>query len=384
MPDLTPRARVLAALNHQEPDRVPVALGGGPYGFVDELYFRLLDHLGLGGPVAPFRQGHNISYMDDRVLAALGVDTRYVWPGDSPSSPTRATDDPDTFLDAFGQVWRRAVPYFYAESGMLSGAADVADLDRLVTWPDPADPRWTAGVTARAQSLRQETDCFVVARMVTSHGVFQTACDLRGTAEFMMDMALNPDFAQALLDRVTATIDGLLDGYLAACGDAIDMIELPGDDYAANTNLLISPDMFRTYIRPALARLVATVKRHNPALKIMLHSDGLITSLLPEFIDLGIDVVHPLEPVPAMDLDAIKAEYGDQLAFLGSIDISHAMPGSVADVRAEVRRRIAQLAPGGGYVLAPANHLQADVPPENVIALFEAAREYGRYPIQTG
>jgi uroporphyrinogen decarboxylase len=382
MAEFTSRERVLAALDHQEPDRVPVALGGGPYGIVDDLYFRLLDRLDLGEPVAPFRQGHNISYMDDRVLARLGVDTRYVWPGDSPSSPSRPTDVPDTFLDAFGQVWRRALPYYYAEAGMLSTANGIEEVDQRVTWPDPADPRWTAGVSARAQALHRETDRFIIGRMVTSHGVFQTACDLRGTAEFMLDMALNPDFALALLERITATIDGLLDRYLAACGDAIDMIELPGDDYAANDNLLISPDMFRTFIRPALERLVSTVRRHNPALKIMLHSDGLIEKLLPDFVELGIDVVHPLEPVPAMDLDAIKARYGDRLAFLGGIDISHAMPGSQADVRAEVQRRIKQLAPGGGYVLAPANHLQADVPVENVITLFEAAREYGRYPLQ--
>lgn len=381
MAAMTSRQRVLAALNHQEPDRVPVALGGGPYGLVDELYFKLLKHFDLGDPVPPFRQGHNISYMDDRVLARLGVDTRYVWPGMSPSSPTQQTADPDTFLDGFGQVWKRALPYYYADTGILTTAASIEDIDRLVTWPDTTDPRWTAGVAERAHDLRENTDSFIVARMVMSHGVFQAACDLRGVAEFMMDMVINEPFARHLIDRITATIDGLLRGYLTAAGDNIDMIELPGDDYAANENLLISPQMFEQFIKPSLARFVTTVKAHNPDLKIMLHSDGCIEKLLPQFIDLGIDVVHPLEPVPAMDLAVIKAEYGDRLTFLGGIDISHAMPGSEADVRAEAQVRITQLAPGGGYVLAPANHLQADVPPENVVALFEAARQYGAYPI---
>lgn len=382
MPSMTPRERVQAALNHQEPDRVPLALGGGPYGIVDELYFGLLKTLRIAPPAAPFRSGHNISYLDDRVFERLGIDTRYVWPGASPSSPSQETADPDTFLDSFGQTWKRATPYFYAERGLLAEASGVDDIDRLITWPDTAQPHWTAGVQARASALRAGTDNFVIARMVTSHGPFQTACDLRGTAEFMLDLALNPDFAEHLLRRVTDTLDGLLRGYLAACGDSIDMIELPGDDYASNTNLLISPTTFRQFIRPCLERLVTTIREHNPALKIMLHSDGLITTLLPDFIAIGIDVVHPLEPVPALDQAAIKATYGDRLAFLGGIDISHAMPGSTADVAAEVKRCLAALAPGGGYILAPSNHLQADVPPENVIALFETARRLGPYPLR--
>ncbi|MBN1965108.1 MAG: hypothetical protein JW910_10700 [Anaerolineae bacterium] len=383
MSEMTPRQRVLAALNHQEPDRVPVALGGGPYGIVDELYFKLLNLLDMGTPVAPFRSGHNISYMDDRLLDRLGTDVRYVWPGASPSSPAQATADPDTFLDGFGQVWKRALPYFYADTGILHAATHPDEIDELVTWPDTSLPQWTAGVSERAVELRATTDCFIAARMVMSHGVFQTACDLRGTAEFMMDLVLNEEFAQRLLDRVTATIDGLLAEYVQAAGDAIDLIELPGDDYASNQNLLISPQMFERFIMPALRQLVGTIRAHNPALKIMLHSDGHIAALLPYFVELGIDVVHPLEPVAAADLDAIKAEYGDRLAFLGGIDISHAMPGTQDMVRAEVARRITQLAPGGGYVLVPCNHLQADVPPENVVALFEAAHELGRYPLRT-
>ena len=127
---------------------------------------------------------------------------------------------------------------------------------------------------------------------------------------------------------------------------------------------------------------MTTIREHNPDLNIMLHSDGRVDKLLPEFIDLGIDVLHPLEPVPALDQVAIKAAYGDRLAFLGGIDISHAMPGSRDDVITEVRQRIGQLAPGGGYILAPSNHLQADVPAENVVALFDAAREYGIYPLE--
>lgn len=378
---MTPKQRVQTALNHQEPDQLPVALGGGPYGVVDELYFKLLQHLNLGDPVEPFRRGHSISYMDDRLLAALGSDTRYVCPGASPSSPVVETDNPDKFLDGYGQTWVRAKPYYYAIGGILAEASDIDDIETMMTWPNPTDPKWTQGVRERAQYLHNNTDCYIIARMVTSHGIYQSACDLRGTETFLLDMAMNPEFAQALVDRVTDNIDGLLKGYLEACGDTIDMIELPGDDYAGNTNLIMSPKMFRHYFKPAIERLVHTIKDYRSDIKVMLHSDGAITPLLPDIIEMGIDVVHPLEPLPAMDLKAIKSEYGDKLAFLGGIDISKAMPGNREDVVAEVKKRIQQLGHGGGYILAPSNHLQADVPPENVITMFEAVREFGQYPL---
>jgi uroporphyrinogen decarboxylase len=126
---------------------------------------------------------------------------------------------------------------------------------------------------------------------------------------------------------------------------------------------------------------VKVIREHNPDTKIMLHSDGAIAKLLPDIVSLGIDVIHPLEPLPATDIPAIKEQFGDQLTFLGGIDISHAMPGRREDVIHEVRLRISQLAPGGGYILAPSNHLQADVPAENVVTLFQAAHEFGKYPV---
>jgi uroporphyrinogen decarboxylase len=219
-------------------------------------------------------------------------------------------------------------------------------------------------------------------RMVASHGPFQTACDLRGTESFLMDMATNPDFAQALLDKVTTAIESLLKLAMQAGGTYFDMIELPGDDYAGNTNLLISPTMFRKFIKPCLERLVKAVKEHKPETKVMLHSDGAIRKLIPDLISLGVDVIHPLEPLVATDIPAVKEMFGKQVTFLGGIDISHAMPGTREDVIAETKRRVSQLAAGGGYILAPSNHLQADVPVENVVALFETAREFGRYPIR--
>jgi uroporphyrinogen decarboxylase len=381
MVEMTSRQRVSTALQHEEPDRVPVALGGGPYGVVDVLYFKLVKRLGLGEPVTPFRSGHNISYMDDRLLARLGVDTRYVWPADSPSSPRKAGPDDLTFYDGYGQEWRRSRPYYYPGSGLLAQAASIEAIESWVTWPNPDDPRWTAGVAKRARTLGEEGRYFVIGRMVTSHGPFQTACNLRGTEAFLMDMAANQEFAQYLLERITQVLEGILKRYLYAAGPFLDMVELPGDDYAGNSNLVMSPVMFRRFIKPMLARLVRVVKTYRPELKIMLHSDGAIAGLMPEFMEMDIDVVHPLEPLPATDLADIKRKFGHKLTFLGAIDIAHAMTGKPEDVIMEVKRRLTELGDGGGYILAPSNHLQQDVPPENVILLYEAARKYGKYPL---
>jgi uroporphyrinogen decarboxylase len=378
--EMTSRERVLTTIDHQEPDRVPTAIWGGPYGMVDEVYFRLLERFGLGEPVPQFRTGHTITYLDDRVLDRLETDTRYVWPGLMPSSPQQETDDPDVFLDGFGQPWKRALPYYYPTAGVLTESS-IDDVERVVRWPDTADPKWTAGMRERALTLRETTECFLIARQPTSHGPFQLACDLRSTDRLLMDLALDPEFVEALLARVSESLEGLVRGVVEAVGDVVDLIELPGDDYASNVSTIVSPAMFRQYFKPILARLVAIVKGYRTDLKVMFHSDGMIEPLLDDLIEIGVDVVHPLEPVEAMDLDQIKRDYGDKLAFLGGIDISHAMPGSEADVVEEVRRRIGQLGPGGGYILAPSNHIQADVPPENVVTLFRAAREFGVYPL---
>jgi uroporphyrinogen decarboxylase len=320
--------------------------------------------------------------MDDRLLDKLGTEIRYCWPGLLPNSPIIPGNDDNTFYDSYGQVWHRARPYYYTGEGILKDAESLDDIERLIRWPDLSDQRWVAGLAERARFLRENTNFFVTMRMVASHGPFQTACDLRGTENFLMDMALHPEFAQALLDKVTSAIESLLRLAMRTGGKWFDMIELPGDDYAGNTSTIISPAMFRKFIKPCLARLINTVKEHNLDTRIMFHSDGAITNLLPEIIALGVDVFHPLEPLPATDIPAVKARFGDKVTFLGGIDISHAMPGTREEVISEAKCRIAQLAPGGGYILAPSNHLQADVPPENVVTLFETAHKLGKYPIQ--
>ena len=375
---MLPVERVTKSLAHKVPDRVPLALWGGPYGIVDPLYMALLEKFQLGEPAQPFRKGHTISYIDDRILDALGTDTRYIFPGASPSSPTHPEPNGNLIYDDFGQPWRQTYPYYSATDGLLKNSTSVSDIDSLVNWPDVNDPKWTKGVSERAKSL-MDSGYFVIGRMVLSHGPVQMASDLRGMENFMVDMIDQPDFAIALLARVTDTICGLTRNYLHPSGNNMHMIELPGDDYAANDNLVFSPKLFRKIIRPYLEKIIKTIRSVQPDIKIMLHSDGAIGKLVPDFIEMGVDVLHPLEPVSGMDPAQIKQLYGETISFLGGVDISHALPGTIANVREDIDRCIRDLAPGGGYIMAPCNHLQADVPPENVIEMYNNAKIVGIY-----
>jgi uroporphyrinogen decarboxylase len=371
------RQRILTAINRGEPDRVPTALWGSAYGITDPLYHELLDYLDLGPPVSPFRvrRGHTVNHYDERILEALDTDTRYVWLGfdDLGGPPAQGG------RDGWGVGWKKAGLYLAATQHPLAGAT----ADDLETYPFPDVQQYIRRfeLRRRARYLKEETDYAVVGRAVDSYGMLERSCSLRGTERFMLDLAMNEAFAARLIDRVTEVLHRLLEIYLDAAGPYLDVLELPGDDYAGQ-QLLISPEMFDRFFAPRWGRLIRLVKEAAPDCKVLFHSDGRMEPLLGRLIDLGVDIFHCLEPMPSVDIGRVKKDYGDRLCFWGAVDIKQALQGDVARVEAEARKRIRTLGPGGGYVLAPANHLQPDVPPENVVALFRAAREYGTYPLE--
>lgn len=371
------RERVILALGHEEPDRVPIALWGSAHGLTDPLYFALVEHLGLGTPVTPFRRrrGHTVNYYDDRVLDALDVDVRHTWLGFTDLGGPPAEGGPD----AWGVHWERKGLYLTATGHPLQGAT-VEDLDRH-PWPDPEPLIRLEEARERARFLKEKTDFAVVGRAVDSYGFLERACLLRGTEQFLMDLALNPAFAQALIGKIASVFQRLHALYLDAVGPYLDVLELPGDDYAAQAPL-ISSRMFQAFFQGPWRDLVRQVKEAAPQCKVLFHSDGRMEAFLGLLVQVGVDAFHGLEPLPGLDMAQVKRDYGGKICFWGAVDIKEALRGDVQRVEAEVRERIRVLAPGGGYVLAPANHLQPDVLPENVVALFAAARRYGRYPIQ--
>ena len=370
------RERVLTAINHQEPDRVPTALWGSAYGITDPLYHELLAYLNLGQPVPAFRtrRGHTVNYYDERVLEALDIDVRYVWLGFTDLGGPPAGGG----LDAWGVSWEQRVIYLTATQHPLEEAT-VDDVDAY-PWPDVELCVRRDELCQRARYLKEQTDYAVVGRAADSYGLLERASLLRRMDQFMIDLALNEAFATALITRIADVFYRLLEIYLDTAGAYLDIIELPGDDYAAQ-NPLISPRMFDRFFKAPWGRLVGLVKEVAPHCKVLFHSDGRMEPFLGRLTDLGVDVFHCLEPLPGVDMAQVKRDYGDRLCFLGAIDIKQALQADAARVEAEVRERISVLGPGGGYVLAPANHLQPDVPPGNVVALFQAARKHGEYPL---
>ena len=370
------RERVLSAVNHIEPDRVPTALWGSAYGVTDPLYFNLLKQLNLGDAMPPFRtrKGHTINYYDDRVLEALNVDVRHVDCGFTDLGGPSAGGG----LDCWGIRYDQSGIYLSAVDHPLekAGADDLEDY----AWPAVEPLIRRADVVERGRYLSEKTDYAVVGRAFDSYGPFERCCALRGTAVFLMDLAENEALARLMIQKVTDVICAGMQIYLGDAGKYLDIIELPGDDYAA-LRPIISPKMFDTYFAPAWRRIIKIVQEASPQCKILFHSDGNMEPFLGRLIDLGVNIFHGLEPLPSVNFTAIKQTYGSKLCFLGAIDIKEALQLDEVLVAEEVKRRIRQLAGGGGYILAPANHLQPDVPAANVIALFRLARKYGRYPL---
>jgi uroporphyrinogen decarboxylase len=376
--EITHRERVLCALHHDEPDRVPAALFGSYYSLQDQTYFQLLTHLGIPDPVPPFRRfkTRSTNYYDDRVLDILGTDTRYVWLGFTDLGGT----NPDTMTDAWGTRWKRMGPSFTGV-GYPLGDATIEEVESYA-WPDPERYIDRELCRRRAEMLSKDGRYAVVARGVNSYGPFEQASELRGRDKYLMDLVLEPELASLLLEKVTDVIVRLTEILLDTCGKQLDIVEVPGDDYGGTESLLISPAMYKTIVQPQLARIIRPIKQFRDGLFCAFHSDGAVGGIIEDFISSGIDLFHPLEPLPANDMADIKKRFGDRLSFMGAIDIKTAMTGSVRDVKEEVKRRIDLLAPGGGYILAPANHLQTDVPPENIVTLYEAGRKYGTYPLR--
>jgi uroporphyrinogen decarboxylase len=197
-----------------------------------------------------------------------------------------------------------------------------------------------------------------------------------------MDLIAEPERAEAILEKVTQTITAIAGHALGPIGDQIDVF-LFYDDMGFQDRPYMKPEMYRELVKPYHARFLHAVKGMTGA-HIMMHNDGAIHDLLADYVEIGVEALNPMQ-VSAQgmgDTAALKAEFGDELLFWGAIDTQAVLPfGSPADVRDEVKRRIETLGPGGGYVLAPGHNIQAEVPPENVVAMFEAAMEMGVYPV---
>lgn len=381
MSAMTSRERVRAALNHREPDRVPVCIGGTGNKLTESRVARLKRHFGIEGDTPPVLVGPQLMRLDNRVLDALGTDVRYVYM--RPSSGFRSKEAPGGgwYYD-WGLIYREhpeSRMYEYVNHPLAD--ATVGDLDHF-DWPDPHDPARWAGMREEARLLFERTDCALVAYRPKYNGLFELCQVLRGAEKLLMDMALNPAFVEALFWRVGEVLKGFYIAQLDAVGEYVEWVET-GDDLGGQNGPLISPKMYRQLLKPVHADLIQCIKSHPAGVKVMYHTCGSITSFIPDLIDIGVDILHPIQ-VAAKNMDParIKADFGDRLCFLGGVDAQHTIRvGTPEQVAGEVRQRIQEMGRGGGYILAPSHNMGDDVPLENILTFFEAARRYGAYPI---
>lgn len=240
-------------------------------------------------------------------------------------------------------------------------------------WPDPLTPARFAGIAEEAAALKRGP--YAVVGNLGWSEIFGVAWYLRGFERFMMDLVAGKEFAHALLRRVTDYQKARYARFLELAGDALDVV-LFADDMGGEDGLFLSPRTYREMIKPYHAELLQLIRARTRA-RIMFHSCGSVTALLDDMMEVGLDILNPVQVAArGMDTAALKKRYGRRLSFWGAIDTQHVLPrGSADDVRAEVHRRIADLGAGGGYVVAPVHVVQADVPPENVVALCRSVCE---------
>lgn len=380
---MTSRERVLRALNHREPDRVPIDVGGsvGATAISVFLYRKLKEHLGIRKKDTISNPRMCAAYVDLEVLKQLDmIDTCSV-------NPHYTFQFPETTEEKEWQVvWGRSGSpgrYSYNPISGPFGGHD-AEYTKLPTscldefdWPEPSDIVDVKEIEERATRLGQETDYALVLELPAP--VIHRSQYLRGYANWLKDIYMNPDFFSALLEKVTRIWIEAARILLGTVGDMIDVV-FYGDDIGTQNGPLIGPSLYRNLIKPHHKKMVKAIKAESQA-KIVYHTCGGVAPLLSDFAEEGVDCYNPVQPsAKGNDLPQMKKELGDKLAFWGGIDMQKVLPnGTTQDVKKEVKKRISQLAEGGGYVLSASHIFQADVPLENFLAMLEAAVEYGRY-----
>jgi len=384
-PSMTSRERVLAALNHRQPDRVPIDLGGNQTGIHKAAYESLIEHLDFDEEIEIMDAVQQLARPSEGVLERLRVDTRYIHAGaaaDFDGEIVTEQRDGKTWhdlTDEFGVRW--SMPddsplYMDITHHPLANAA-IDDLAGY-PWPQGGDPGRFEELREKALQLRKETPYAVVSGI--SGVVYEICWYIRGLQQWFMDMLEQPEFCEAMLDRTLAFWLDWFDAFLKEVGDVVDVIMI-GDDLAGQTGPLFQPDFYRRVVKPRHKELVQFIKSRTSA-KIWYHTCGACRDYIPDLLGNGIDALNPVQISAAdMEPNQLQAEFGDRLVFWGgAIDSQHVLPqADPATIREHVRRNIEAFKSGGGYVFNNVHNIQAGVPAENVLAMYDAAYEFGVY-----
>jgi uroporphyrinogen decarboxylase len=356
------RERVLTALNHEEPDRCPMQIS-----FTPEFAARLEIDLQLKGQGLHNPHGGGNTYEleraldEDMLLTSVGWVNGYYQDG---------YQNVDSYLDEWGVAWKTIeykTPYGKGKYTEPFGHP-LAEDKVLETYLSPDPNRLELYAEASCVLANFKEEYWIVG--VTPTTIFESAWALRGYEQLMIDMATNPDKANRVLD-IPYSYHKIVTQRLVSLG--VDMIWL-GDDVGGQNAMLMSPRMWRQYFKPRMADLIASLREINPHIKIAYHTDGVVYPVIPDLIEIGVDVLNPIQPM-AMDPVKIKKEYGRNLCFWGSLDIQQTLPfGTPEQVKAEVITRLKTIGRGGGLLIGPTHNLQLDTPLENFWAMIETIR----------
>jgi len=382
---MTARQRVLTALEHKIPDRVPIDLGGNQTGIHKFAYRALLAHLGIEDRVEIMDAVQQLARPCEEGLERFRVDTRYIAAGTAEGFDgtiqvnRRGGRVWHDLVDEFGVRWSMPddQPLYMDVSHHPLAEATVADV-KDYPFPRGDDPGRFAGLRERARRLRRETPYAVVGGI--SGVIYETCWYLRGLEAWYGDLVTQPEFCEALLDRVLAYWLDWFRAFLDEVGDLVDVIML-GDDLAGQDGPLFRPALYRQLVKPRQKRLMQYI-RSRTAAKLWYHTCGNCIEYIPDLAECGIEILNPVQiSATGMDPAALKMRFGRQMAFWGGgIDAQHVLPVATPEVvRREVQRHLRIFKPGGGYVFNNVHNIQAGVPPENIVAMYDAAWEFGLY-----
>jgi uroporphyrinogen decarboxylase len=381
--EMTPRQRVRRTLNHQEPDRVPISLGGSANHLTEELYIKIRDHFEVEDIPRRTLVGFYTTPDYNPILEKLETDFRFIHmrPPENYIANTMVGDFVE-FVDEWGLRHRLVGGYYDLAGAPLADDLTISGI-RNFHWPDPYDPARLEGLQGEAEDLFHNTDYALVAHRPVYGNLWEMAKVLAGMENALLLTVQDHDVFDHLIGKLAEVQMGFYDAFLSVVGPYVEIVEV-ADDYGTNVGPMFNPNIYREFFMPRYKELIRLIKEKAPRAKVLMHNDGAIRQFIPDLIETGFEVLNPIEGhLKGMHPASLKADFGDELTFQGGVDVKTVLNhGTVEDVREEVKLRIAQMGPGGGYILAPAHNFGKDIPLKNLLAFFEAGKALGAYPIE--